>query len=50
MLERSKLLHQGYIVNQYILFSLSGFSTWLEEEARRNKTLKLIRLEDMYDS
>lgn len=50
LLERSKLLHQGYIVNQYILFSLSGFSTWLEEEARRNKTLKLIRLEDMYDS
>ncbi len=49
LLERGELLHQGYIVNQYILFSLSGFSSWLEEEARRNKALKLIRLEDMYN-
>ncbi len=50
LLERSKLLHQGYLVKQYLLFSLSGFSAWLEEETGRNKILKLIHIEDMYAS
>lgn len=50
LLERSNLLHQGYIVKQHLLFSLSGFSARLEEEAASNKALKLIHIEDMYPS
>lgn len=45
--ERANLLHEGYRVVQYLLFSSSAFSEWLSEEAK-NGALKLIRLEDMY--
>ena len=47
LMERHNLLHQGYRVTQYLLFSAGGFSDWLAEESRR-ANLKLIRLEEMY--
>ncbi len=45
--ERHNLLHEGYRVVQYLLFSASSFSDWLTEEAK-NGPLKLIRLDEMY--
>ncbi len=45
--ERHALLHEGYRVVQYLLFSASGFSDWLVREAESGP-LKLIRLEDLY--
>ena len=47
LVARHHLLHEGYRVVQYLLFSASGFSDWLMEEAK-NGVLQLIRLEDMY--
>nr|MBQ4455586.1 ATP-binding protein [Clostridia bacterium] len=44
---RHHLLHGGYRVVQYLLFSASEFSDWVINEAR-NGTAKLIRLEEMY--
>ena len=47
LVARHHLLHEGYRVVQYLLFSASGFSDWLMEEAK-NGVLQLICLEDMY--
>ena len=47
LVARHHLLHEGYRVVRYLLFSASGFSDWLMEEAK-NGVLQLIQLEDMY--
>ena len=48
LVERKALLHQQYRVVQYLLFSVSGFSNWLEKEAA-NGILRLIQLKNMYE-
>lgn len=47
LVERHSLLHEGYRVVQYLLFSASPFSDWLIEEEKKEKVI-LIRLEEMY--
>lgn len=48
LMERSALLHGGYSVKQFLLFSLSDFSSWLQEESEKGK-VKLVRLDQMYE-
>ena len=43
---RARLLSGNYIVNQYLLFSMSGFTEWFDREDL--KELRLITLDDLY--
>lgn len=47
LVRRSKAIPVKYPVVGYILFSLSGFSQWIEENTDR-KMVQLITLDDMY--
>ena len=46
LLSRAGLIEGGYSENEYLLFSLSGFSKWVSEEA--DKKVKMISIDDMY--
>ena len=46
--ERQALLHQGYRVVQFLLFSAGGFTEWLKEESSR-QPIRLIGLKEMYE-
>ena len=46
LLRRSKLLSGNYHINRFLLFSLSGFTKWIDE-ARTSDTVT-ITIEDMY--
>ena len=48
LMERRALIDKHYNEVQYLLFSLTGFSKWLEEETDRDM-VRLIRLEEMYE-
>ena len=45
--ERNQLLDHRYEIVRYLLFSKSGFSNWLEENAEKENTI-LISLDQMY--
>ena len=47
MMERKGLINKRYEEVQYLFFSLSGYSKWVNENADKDKVL-LITLEDMY--
>ncbi len=46
LLRRANLINGKYVVNRYILFSLSGFTDWFDEQNSPN--LILTTIEDMY--
>lgn len=48
LMERRALIDKHYKEVQYLLFSLTGFSKWLEEETDRDM-VRLVKLEDMYN-
>lgn len=47
LVRRSKAIPAKYPVAGYLLFSLSGFSQWVEENAD-GEMVQLITLDDMY--
>ena len=47
LLRRSKVIPCKYPVVQYLLFSLGGFSEWVEEHVDR-RNVALLTLDDLY--
>ena len=47
LMQRNNLIDKKYKTVQYILFSLSGFSRWIIENADKS-LVKLVSLADMY--
>lgn len=47
LVDRARLV-APYTVEKYILFSLSGFSDWLVEQAAHNAALELVTMEELY--
>lgn len=48
LVRRSKAIPCKYPVVQYLLFSLSGYTEWIEQNVNRNN-VALFTLEDLYD-
>ena len=47
---RDGLIDKRYKAVQYVIFSLSGFSSWLVNESKNDKELLLVSLKDMYNT
>ena len=50
LMSRRGLIAHEYTETEYLLFSLSGFSKWVTDAARREGNVRLIRLEDLYET